>query len=83
MSKRGSCLTANDATAWAMTQIGHYMCVKSLQAPNVCPQAVRNLKHTPPKSWGCEQTHRNALALRCRSIFACASSLEVLRNIPA
>ena len=56
MNKRGSCLTANDATAWAMTQIVHYMCVKSLQAPNVCPQAVRNLKHTPP-SLGAANRH--------------------------
>ena len=38
----------NGTTAWAMAQIGQDLYVNSLQVPNMGPQAVRNLRHTPP-----------------------------------
>ena len=50
------CLTVNGAAAWAMTRIGDYLCVKSLQVPNMCPQLVGNLIHTPP-SLGAANRH--------------------------
>ena len=72
----------NSAAACAMTQIGEHLCVKSLQVPSMHPQLVGNLKHTHPKSWGCEQTHRNALALQRRGILPVQVLLS-LQNISA
>ena len=78
-NKRGNCLTANGATVWAMTQIGHYTCVKSLQAPNMCLQVFRNLKHTPPSLMAGTDTQKS-IGAAAPKYFACASSLKSAKH---